>query len=50
VVVVDVYNMMCSHRIRGFGVTLGNYTLIDEFCVIDIEYTHVLLGFQWLYS
>ena len=43
-VVVDLYNMMCSHRIRGFGVTLGNYTLIDEFYVIDLADTHVMLG------
>jgi hypothetical protein len=50
VVVVDVYNMTCTQRAKGLEVTMGNYTLIDEFCVVDIEYTHVVLGVQWLYS
>jgi hypothetical protein len=50
VVIVDVYNMTCTHRTKGFDVTMGNYTLIDEFCVVDIAYTHVVLGVQWLYS
>jgi hypothetical protein len=50
VVVVDVYNMTCTERTKGLEVTMGNYTLIDEFCVMDIAYTHVVLGVQWLYS
>jgi hypothetical protein len=41
--------MKCTHRIRGLDVKLGNYTLIDDFYVIDLENTHVVLGFQWLY-
>jgi hypothetical protein len=31
VVVVDVYNMTCTQRAKGLEVTMGNYTLIDEF-------------------
>ena len=31
-------------------VTLGNYTLIDDFYVVDLADTHVVLGVQWLYS
>jgi hypothetical protein len=31
-------------------VTLGNCTLINEFYVVDITYTHVAIGVQWLYS
>jgi hypothetical protein len=31
VVVADGYNMMCTQRIRGLEVTLGNYTLTDDF-------------------
>jgi hypothetical protein len=31
VVVADGYNMMCTQRIRGLDVTLGNYTLTDDF-------------------
>jgi hypothetical protein len=31
-------------------VTLGNYTLTDDFYVVDLADTHVVLGVQWLYS
>jgi hypothetical protein len=50
VVVVDGYNMMCTQRIRGLEVTLGNYTLTDDFYIMDLADTHVVLGVQWLYS
>jgi len=46
VVVVYGYNMTCSQRIRGLEVTFGNYTLIDEFYIMDLAYTHVILGVQ----
>jgi hypothetical protein len=42
--------MMCTQRIRGLDVTLGNYTLTDDFYVVDLVDTHVVLGVQWLYS
>ena len=41
--------MTCTHRIIGLEVTLRNYTLIDEFYVVDLADTHVVLGVQWLY-
>jgi hypothetical protein len=44
------HNMMCTHKIRGLEVTLGNYMLIDEFYVLDLADTYVVLGVQWLYS
>jgi hypothetical protein len=50
VVVADGYNMTCTQRIRGLEVTLGNYTLTDDFYVMDLADTHVVLGVQWLYS
>jgi hypothetical protein len=30
--------------------TLGNYTLTNEFYVVELEETNVVLGVQWLYS
>jgi hypothetical protein len=30
--------------------SLGNYTLIDDFYVIDLADTNVVLGVQWIYS
>jgi hypothetical protein len=50
VVVLDGYNTMCTQRISGLEVTLGNYTLTNDFYVIDLSDTHVVLGVQWLYS
>jgi hypothetical protein len=50
VVVADGYNMMCTRRIRGLEVTLGNYTLTDDFHVVDLVDTHMVLGVQWLNS
>jgi len=34
----------------GLELTLGNYTLTDDFYIVDLAYTHVVLGIQWLYS
>jgi hypothetical protein len=50
VVVAHGYNMACTQRIEGLDVTLGNYMLTDDFYVIDLADTHVVLGVQWLYS
>jgi hypothetical protein len=50
VVVADGYNMTCPQRIRGLDVTLGNYTLTDDFYVVDLADTHMVLGVWWLYS
>jgi hypothetical protein len=43
-VVADGYNMTCTLRIRGLDVTLDNYTLTDDFYVVDLADTHVVLG------
>jgi hypothetical protein len=50
VVVADGYNMNCTQRIRGLDVTLGNYTMTNEFYVVDLVDTNMVLGVQWLYS
>ena len=31
-------------------VTVGNYTFVDSFYVVDVADTNVVLGLQWLYS
>jgi hypothetical protein len=50
VVVADGYNMGCTKRIRGLHVTMGNYTLTNDFYVVDLGDTNIVLGIQWLYS
>jgi hypothetical protein len=41
VVVEHGYNMACNQRIRS---NIGNYTLTDEFYVVYLADTHVVLG------
>jgi len=48
--VADGYNMMCTWMIRGLDLTLGNYTLTDDFYMVELDDTNVVLGVQWLYS
>jgi len=48
VVVADGYKVMCTQRIRWLDVTLGNYTLTNEFYVVELADTNVVLGVQCL--
>jgi len=50
VVLADGCKITFIDRIRGLEVALGKYILIYDFYVLYLEYTHVILGFQWLYS
>jgi hypothetical protein len=42
--------MECTRWIPKFKITTGNYTWIDDFFVVDVSDTNVVLGVQWLYS
>ena len=44
------HTMECSQRIPKLKVTLGNYTVIETFYVVDVTDMNVVLGVQWLYS
>ena len=44
------HTMECSQRIPKLKVTLGNYTVIETFYVVDVPDMNVVLGVQWLYS
>jgi hypothetical protein len=48
--VADWYNMAFTRKIRGLDATLGNYTLTDDFYVVELAETNVVLGVQRLYS
>ena len=43
-------HMECTRWIPKLNITLGNYSLIDDFFVVDVPDTNVVLGVQWLYS
>ena len=39
-----------TQRIPQLQVQLGNYTLVDNFYVVDVLDMSIVLGVQWLYS
>ena len=44
------HTMECSQRIPKLKVTLGNYTVIETFYVVDVPNMKVVLQVQWMYS
>ena len=42
--------LKCNQWIYKLNLTLGNYNLTDEFFVIDVPDTNVVLGVEWLFS
>ena len=43
-------SMDCTKWIPKLQVTLGNHTITDNFYVVNVADTNVVLGVQWLYS
>jgi hypothetical protein len=50
VVVAGGRRMPCTKKISELQVALGNYTVTDDFFVVEVPYTNVILGVQWLVS
>jgi hypothetical protein len=44
VAVADGYNVSCTKKISKLVVTLGNYTLTDDFYVVDLADSNIVLG------
>ena len=42
--------MQCNTWVPKLQVTIGNYTFVDIFYVVDVADTNVVLGVQWMYS
>ena len=50
-VVIPGHNtMQCKTWVPKLQFTIGNYTFVDSFYVVDVADTDVVLGVQWLYS
>ena len=43
-------SMECTRWIPKLQVTIGDYTLLDSFYVVNVVNTNLVLGVQWLYS
>jgi len=42
--------MQCTRYVPALIVTMGNYSMMDHFFVVDVPDTNVVMGVQWLYS
>ena len=42
--------MDCTKWVPKLQVTIGNHTITDNFYVVNVADTNVVLGVQWLYS
>ena len=50
-VVIPGHNrMQCNTWIPKLQVTIGNYTFVGNFYVVDVSDTNVVFGVKWLYS
>ena len=48
-IVIPGHNtMQCNTWVPKLQVTIGNYTFVDSFYVVDVADTNVVLGVKWL--
>jgi hypothetical protein len=50
VVVANGFNITCTQKMTRLVVMLDNYTLNNDFYVVDLADTNIVLGVQWLHS
>ncbi|XP_059064617.1 uncharacterized protein LOC131856731 [Cryptomeria japonica] len=50
VTVADGFTMPCTRVVKQLKMTLGDYELCDDFYVVAIGETDIVLGVQWLHS
>lgn len=40
--------LVSTHKVPQLSITVGNYTVTDDFYVVDLANSNVILGIQWL--
>jgi len=50
VAVASEWVIPCTQKISQLCLTLGNYTVTDDFYEVELQDTNVILGVQWLVS
>ena len=50
VVILGNHTMECNRWIPDLQVNIGDYTVKDNFYVVNVADTNMVLGVQWLYS
>ena len=48
VVILGHNTMQCKTWVPKLQVTVGNYTFVDSFYVVDVVDTNLVLGVQWI--
>jgi hypothetical protein len=48
VAMTDGFNVSCTKKISRLALTIGNYTLTEDFYVVDVADSDAVLGVQWL--
>jgi hypothetical protein len=46
--VANKFNVSCTKKIPRLALIIGNYTLIEDFYVVDVANSDAVLGVQWL--
>jgi len=50
VTVIDGFTTPCTKVVKQLSITMGGYKICDDFYVVGIGETNVVLGVQWLHS
>lgn len=50
VIVADGYKLSCTYKISNLSLQLGEYEMNDEFYVVNIGDTDMVLGMHWMKS
>ena len=48
IVILGCNTIQCNTWVPKLQVTIGNYTFVDSFYVVDVADTNVVLGVKWL--
>jgi hypothetical protein len=44
------HQMSCTKWIPKLTITMGNYSMTNDFFMVDVPDTNAVLGVQWIYS
>jgi len=50
VIILGENTLNCTRYVPQMTLSLGNYTITNEFFMVKVPNTNVVLGVQWLYS
>jgi hypothetical protein len=48
VLVTGRHSLACTQMVQHLDLSMGNHTMTDDFFVMDLENTGIVMGVQWL--